>query len=534
MKVEITYCVLEKHSYFRQTEEVDMTSDPIVETRSGKLRGQNKNGLLTFKGIPFAAPPIGELRWRAPEREMPWTGIRDALAFSPAAPQDQTPLMRVGETNEDCLYLNIWTPSLTGKRPVMFWIHGGGFLIGSASQREYNGRRLAMRGDVVVVSINYRLGALGFADWRNTLGGNFFCETNLGLRDQIAGLEWVREHIAHFGGDHNNVTIFGESAGGMSVATLLATNAAGKLFHKAIAQSGASYHYIPSTDAEKVAAKLLAALDIAPSQSQKLRQVSADDIVKAQRRCVRVPVRCGPWRLPMLGMNFLPVVGDDLLPECTQTRIAKGHAQNVPLLTGTTREEWRLFSTMARMAPPEQRGTAMIPGAIAPEKLEEAFEQRVPGYGANLLAGYRKLAGANASAEKLDEMLESDRIFFVPMTRMAMAQAKTGAPTYVYRFDYASPLVGAAHAIDIPFVFGDVDSPFGKMFTGGGPEAQKLSDAVQDAWLNFARTGTPKSADLPAWPAYDSEERSTMVIDKTCRVENKPLSDHLALWADIV
>ena len=509
-----------------------MSEFSIVETAHGKLRGKASATCLTFKGIPFAKPPVGPLRWQKPSAPEPWTGIRDALEYSKVAPQEQSPLLRVGDASEDCLYLNIWTPALTGKRPVMVWIHGGGFLIGASSQREYNGRALAESGDVVLVSCNYRLGALGFAAFGDLLSDSERSHTNLGIRDQIAALTWVRNNIAQFGGDPDNVTIFGESAGGMSVSTLLATPAAGTLFHKAIAQSGASYHYTPPDDAAKVAAKLLAALDIDPAKPDKLWEVPAEAIVKAQRKCIGVPVHCGPWQLPMQGMNFIPVAGDDILPQATHAAIAQGSAKQVPLLTGTTLEEWRLFSTFARMAPPSQKGGAMVPGQIAAEQLPTVFEERVPGHGARLLAGYRQLAGTQTDPAHLEQLLETDRIFFVPATRMALAQAEL-APTYVYRFDWQSPMFGAGHAVDIPFVFGCVDSPFGKMLCGGGPEAEALSKTVMAAWLAFARTGNPATPALPDWPPFDAAARHTLVFDRQCKLERLPLAVRLDLWDDV-
>ncbi|RMF16007.1 MAG: carboxylesterase/lipase family protein [Candidatus Dadabacteria bacterium] len=508
-------------------------TDPTVETTSGRVRGQTRHGVYSFKGIPFAAPPTGRRRWTAPQPVEPWSGTRDALEFGPAAPQDTTPLMNVGPTDEDCLSLNVWTTDPSGRKPVMVWIHGGGFLIGASRQREYSGARLAVNGDVVVVSINYRLGAIGFADlpW---LRDRDDYAANRGLLDQLFALEWVQENIERFGGDPQNVTIFGESAGGMSVATLLATDAAGRLFHAAIPQSGATFHTIRRDQADLVAARFADKLANGAAITPDLfDNAPVEQILAAQRRCATVAVSTGPWNLPMRGMNFLPVHGDDLLPDDPQRRIEAGAAAPVPLLTGTTRDEWALFSVAAKMAPPEQRGTAMVPGLLDDAQLADYFEANVPGHGAALLAGYRTLY-PDAGADELGVMLETDRLFFVPATRMATACASQGRDVQVYRFDWRSPIFGgAAHAIDVPFVFGGVDEPFGKMFTGGGTDAAALSAIVQQAWTRFAYDSHAAAEGLPDWLAYDAATRSTMIFDREPRLETQPWQERLALWEEV-
>lgn len=496
----------------------------IVNTSLGKVEGYTKNGISTFKGIPFAKPPVGELRFRAPQPAEPWSGNLDATKFRTAAPQDANPIMQVGEQSEDCLYLNIWTPAADNKkRPVLFWIHGGGFFIGSGAQREYSGAGMASEGDVVVVTINYRLGALGFTYFNDLIGDAHPTDSNLGIRDQVAALQWVQENIAQFGGDPDNITIFGESAGAMSVGTLLGTPDANGLFHKAIPQSGAGHTCLTTDCATNVAAKFLEVLSIDPVKPEKLWQVSTKEILDAQRKCAGTRLKYGPWQLPGIGMSFIPVVEDNYLPDHPYEMVKQGSAKDVDLMIGTTRDEWNLFAQLAKMAPPEQAQKLGTLGAnVTEDNIAQIFEQRLPGLGESALAFYRDEIGAETEPLDLFVALETDCSFTIPAIRMAEEQQKHRANTYMYRFDWQSPMLGACHAIDIPFVFGGINSPFGTMLTGGGEKAEDLSKQVQAAWINFAKTGDPNHADLPSWPTYCDSQRSTMIFDSENSVETNP------------
>lgn len=507
----------------------------IVNTHLGKVEGYTKKGISTFKGIPFAKPPVGELRFRAPQPAEPWSDTLDATQFRTAAPQDSNPIMQVGEQSEDCLYLNIWTPAAdNAKRPVLFWIHGGGFFIGSGSQQEYSGARLASEGDVVVVTINYRLGALGFTYLNDLIDDAHATDSNVGIRDQVAALEWVKESIVQFGGDPDNITIFGESAGAMSVGTLLGTPAASGLFHKAIPQSGAGHTCLTTACAKTVAEKFLQELDIDPQQPEKLWQVSTDDILRAQRKTAGTRLKYGPWQIPGIGMSFIPVVENKYLPDHPFEMVKKGSAKEVDLMIGTTRDEWNLFAQMAKMAPADQsQSLGALGGNVTHENIAQVFEQRLPGLGESALAFYRDEVGAESDALDLFVALETDCSFTIPAIRMAEEQQKHRANTFMYRFDWKSPMLGACHAIDIPFVFGGISSPFGTMLTGGGEGAEALSKQVQAAWINFAKTGNPNDASLPQWPAYCEANRSTMIFDAENSVESNPREDARSFWEQV-
>ena len=330
----------------------------VVETPSGKLAGREADGVRSFLGIPYAKPPVGPRRFAAPEPAEPWAGVRDAGAFGASAPQLPMilplPGMDVGAQDEDCLYLNVYAPAGgAAKKPVMVWIHGGGFVIGSGSQSVYDGSRLARRGDVVVVTLNYRLGALGFLHLAELCPDLAGAVSNPGMRDQVAALEWVQRHIASFGGDPGNVTIFGESAGGMSVGTLLGMPKARGLFQRAIPQSGATHHFHTPEAATQVAEALLGALGVAAKDAARvLRELPAQKLIEAQGQLQTQPASS-------LGLlPFQPVVDGDSLPRPALQPVREGARAGVALLAGTTRDEWKLFSLMdpTRLRP--RRGEA--------------------------------------------------------------------------------------------------------------------------------------------------------------------------------
>ena len=564
-----------------------------VHTRRGPVRGVAESGLTVFRGLPFARPPVGPRRFRPPEPPEPWTDIRDATRFGPSAAQNGAlvgPLMSLGidRTGEDCLYLNVWTPRADrGRRPVLVWIHGGAFILGSGSQTLYDGSTLARRGDVVVVTLNYRLGALGFLRTRDRFGQRLPATGNEGLLDQIAALEWVRDEIEAFGGDPGNVTIFGESAGAMSCATLLGLPRARGLFQRAILQSGAANFLWPRDIASRLADELLADLGI--TSPDDLHAAAPARLLAAQRRLFMdlmlgeqhvlgalsptgqrvagalflgltlarrrlgtgvAPLSRGlarmlrrrrgrggtppprPAELRTLrtrGLPFQPVVDGDVVPRDPLAAIRDGAARDVPLLVGTNLDEARLF------APLDPEATTLDEAALL-GRCEEAIPGG-PDAARRAVALYREARAARGESIEPGDLwfaIESDRTMRHPAMRLAALQAAHQPATYAYLFAWPSPamggLFGSCHALELPFVFGTLEHPLLRPFTGRGPEARTLAARIQDAWIGFARTGQPGHAGLGEWPAYDAAARRTMVLDRRCRVETAPREAERALW----
>ena len=498
----------------------------IVETTSGKVEGTREGELSIFRGVPYAAPPVGALRWLAPAPPEPWSGVRQAAAAAAVAPQTR---MRAGgmfglsveeEQDEDCLYLNVYTPASDGaRRPVMLWIHGGAFTIGSGSSPIYDGSALASRGDVVVVTINYRLGVLGFLNLAEATSGAIPSTGNEGLLDQHAALLWVRDNIAAFGGDPGNVTIFGESAGGMSVGALLGMPRARGLFHKAIAQSGAAHTANSRERANKVAEKLLQKLGT--SDPTALGARSPDELLHAVTQLSPGPGRMDP---EIGGMPFQPVVDGEVLPARPIDTIAGGSAAGVAVMVGSTLEEWKLFGAMDRSI----RG---VDDAGLAARLGDGLSKSDA---VALIDAYRKgrsERGEPVGAADLFFAIQTDRIFRAPGLRLAETQRAHDPRVYTYQFSWKSPmmggLLGACHALELGFVFGT--HKMMEQFCGSGPEADALAHAMQDAWVAFDRSGDPSTPAL-AWPAYDETRRATMFFDATSAVQDAPYeAERLAL-----
>lgn len=499
---------------------------PVVETRSGALEGRRIGATDEFLGIPYAAPPVGPLRFRPPEPVASWPGVRPALTPGPACPQPPSALpgMEPGPQHEACLFLNVTTPRADGgRRPVLVWFHGGGFTTGSASQALYRGTRLAERGDVVVVTANYRLGALGFLHARSAdLPLEGACD-NAGLLDQIAALRWVHENIAAFGGDPERVTIFGESAGGMSVATLLAMPGARGLFARAIAQSGAAQATYDRDAAARVAHRLLAELGLEARSAERLRSVPAERLLEAQTRVVAALQRDA-------FLVFAPVVEPETLPTHPLEAVARGAARDVPLLTGTTADEWRLF-------------TFAVPGhrRLDTDGLRRRVAHRLERIGrgdpAEILRVYSALRPGAAPWELFDA-IETDRLFRMPALRLAEAQLAHQPETFMYQFRWPSPAghgrLGACHAVELPFVFGTLDVPFVGRFSGSGPAAEALSRRVMDAWTAFARSGSPDGVCGQPWPRYEARARLTRIFAAADSVEADPEAETRRLWGQIL
>ena len=495
---------------------MDQVLSATVEIAQGKLQGVARDGVLRFNGIPFAKQPVGHLRWRLPEPPEPWVGTRDASRFGNIAPQIESASGAVlggtpGTRSEDCLYLNIQTPACdAGKRAVLVWIHGGGFVNGAGSVGTYNGKFIVPRGDVVLVTINYRLGAFGFLNLHDASGGKFPGTGAEGLADQIAALTWVQRNIAAFGGDPGNVTIFGESAGGMSVGALLAAPSARGLFHKAIAQSGASdIGYARDTSA-KVAHHVLEKLGSAdPSDAP------WETILGIQKDMLASPREVG------LGMPFAPTIDGTILPKRAIDCVADGSAKGVPVMTGTTRDEWKLFTVSAAnlRAMDEARLRKMTGNLVGDAAV------------GNLLLGYAK----GTPFERWNEVM-TDHSFFIPATRLLENQA-AHAPVYAYRFDWTSPMMngalGACHALELGFMFGTMRVKGAAPFFGAGAAAEELSNAMMDAWVAFAKTGNP-SSEAAQWPAYDAAKRMTMIFgDGALHVASAPTEERRLAWQAI-
>ena len=475
----------------------------IAEFSAGRISGLRKDGILRFAGLPFARPPIGALRWRMPEPSEPWIGVRDATRFGPVCPQAPTQLemligSTLGEQAEDCLYLNVWTPACDGvKRPVMVWIHGGAFMIGAGSQAVYNGEALAAR-DVVVVTINYRLGAFGFVDLRDATDGALPGSGAEGLADQILALHWVKKNISEFGGDPGNITLFGESAGGMSTAALLAAPAARGLFHKAIAQSGAAHIGYDRERAAQVACAVLDELGLSPRDVARALDVPYGAIVRAQI-AVQAASREGKNGRRLGSLPFQPTIDGAILDGAPIAAIRRGAAHDVPLLTGTTREEWKLFSAA-------NPGTRLMSAKSLSARIERLAGEAAP----EMLAAYD-----GGSVFERFTALMTDKVFAVPCIHLLEAQG-THAPVYTYRFDWRSKLLGgimgSCHALELGFVFGTYRERLAGAFFGTGPEADALSETMIDAWVNFARHGTPQTNLTGDWPSYDSKSRQTLIF----------------------
>jgi para-nitrobenzyl esterase len=497
-------------------------SNTIVTTRYGQIEGVIENGIWVFKSVPYAAPPVGELRWKPPQPPAGWSGIRQTRNFGLTSLQSVPPVNVIPvnnepeESGEDCLFLNIWTPAPDNqKRPVMVWIHGGAFIMGSGSQTDFRGGNLARYGDVVMVSLNYRLGLLGFLNLEAATEGKIQSSGNEGLLDQIFALRWVKENIAAFGGDPDNVTIFGESAGSMSIACLMAMPAAQGLFHKAIMESGAGNVALSLTAATKVAGAFLkmAGWD---GDVDKLKALPPAELLRIQTELtLRSPDGITP---------VAPVVDGKTLPPPLEA-IQRGSAQGVKTLTGSNLDEWKLFEMMA---PP------------GPEMTEEMLAMGLcrifdPTKVAALIAAYRQALTKRGIAVKPADIMSAintDKMFRMPVVRFIEARRSHSEDDYAYLFTWQSPalngILKACHALEIGFVFGNPESAF----CGSGPDVDKLSDEIQQAWFTFARTGNPGTNRLGEWPPY-GEKRQTMLLGKISHMEDDPYSDERMIWDEV-
>lgn len=490
----------------------------LVETTSGKVQGYEQGAITVWKGIPFAHPPIAHRRFLPPQPPKPWTGVLDATQFGSAALQSA----RLGNasavggpsTSEDCLSLNIWSPGTEGqKRPVMVYIHGGGFVIGSASEPLYDGTSFATQHDIVVVTCNYRLGLLGLL-YLGDLAGSAYTQGNAALLDQIAALQWVHDNIAAFGGDPDRVTVMGESAGAMSIGNLLAMPAARGLFQGAILESGASSSILLTREqATSITQTVLKKLDLHASQVLTLTQVPAETLLAVQEEVDR------EWG----GMEaFAPVIDGVSLPTHPLQLMAQGASLPVPLLIGSNRDEWRLFSVLLGGNMEAVKADLSQLFGAATGQVHEIYTQ--------------------GRVDKAPELawidMQGDRIFRIPAIRQAEAQVRQGAPVWMYRFDWVSPTfggeLGACHGLEMPFVWNNLDTPFAQLLLSDAIAAiEPLVKRIHATWAMFIRTGNPNSAALADWPRYELTHRTTMLLNEVSQVVDDPQAEILPLWETV-
>jgi para-nitrobenzyl esterase len=423
------------------------------------------------------------------------------------------PFRASGPESEDCLYLNVYTPATDGaRRPVLFWIHGGGFNHGAGSQPSYDGGPLVERGDVVVVSTNYRLGALGYLYLGKHGGEHWGAASNAGQLDQIAALRWVRDNIAAFGGDPTRVTIFGESAGGAAVSTLLAMPDARGLFSRAIAQSGTANRLHNTESAAEVTTQYLQKLGIEDADPALLRSAPLEILLGAQG------ARGG----------LSPLVDGRSLPQRPIAAVREGSARDVPLLVGSNRDEHKLYVTVPRKP---------LDDAELERQVREQLPRTAAERAGELIAIYRASRSARGLPSEnhdiADAVITASR-FRIPATRLCESQALHQSQTYLYQFDWESPArrgeLGACHGLEVPFVWGTVGKNGNPNFTGVGPKADQLARHMMDAWIAFAKTGNPSHPGIGDWPAYEPSNRQTMIFGKTCGATRAPFEEERAIW----
>ncbi|MDA1074370.1 MAG: carboxylesterase/lipase family protein [Proteobacteria bacterium] len=484
-----------------------------ASTTRGPIIGREKEGVLLFAGIPYAAPPIGGLRFHAPLAHAPWSEPKDTRKFGPAAPQVATGGMTDAVSprwSEDCLTLNIQTPALDGSRPVLVWIHGGAYRTGQGATPWYNGTSFATNGDIVVVSINYRLGALGFTDL-SRFGSEFATSGVNGTLDQITALMWVRDNIAGFGGDPSKVTIAGESAGGFSVSTLLGCPAAQGLFRAAIPQSGGAQHTLPEQAGEIVADAFLAAVGVDTAEG--LQAIDVDEILRAQSQVI-ADLEGGVGSNNKLGVAvsaFYPVVGNRILSQSPIDAIRQGVGASIPVLTGWNKDETTLWGY----------------GKVDEAKLERFADN----LGATAALQVYREQRPDASANDLLIALTTDHMFGIPAIRLAEARAGAPASTWMYCFCWESRAMNgrlkATHALEIPFAFDNLSRPGVDAFIGDGPLPQEVADVMHQTWIRFIREGNP------GWQPYSEPDRVVMCFDTESELRNDPRAAERQAWSGL-
>jgi para-nitrobenzyl esterase len=493
------------------------TGDPVAATASGRLRGLDLGGVHTFLGVPYAEPPVGDLRFRPPVPRLSWHQTRDATVRRAAAPQpvSSADVFDIDVTSEDCLYLNIWTPDLDGAAPTLLWIHGGGFLKGSGSERVYDGAQLARDRGLVVVTMTYRLGVLGGFVYLNEIGDERFLESaNVGLLDQRLALSWVRDNIAAFGGDPDALTVAGESAGGTSVVHLIAANAGRGTIARGIVMSPAPVQTVSRDDALRVTESYLRHLGN-PSPTRLFR-LSTDELVGAQAR-----IR-DEFRLSRVVLAYQPILDGAALSTEPLADLTKG-ASEVPLLVGSTRDE--LVASIAKPFPGDDADGAiralcrsLFPDPTVADRLSDAYSVDA-------------LAAADPSCPPPIAAFQSDRVIRMSAIRTLEAQVAGGGTGFAFMFQWLG-INGATHLIDVPFLFGTTDVGPWPTLLGDGATAA-FTDRFQDIIAAFIVSGDPGEAGAE-WPAYTLDRRATFLIAEQERILEDPWARQRTAWNGVL
>jgi para-nitrobenzyl esterase len=484
---------------------------PAVETTAGKIRGVVHSGIYSFRGVPYGASTAGSNRFMPPRKPEPWSGVRDAFQNGPSAPQLNGPANALvlnhrqpALQGEDCLVVNVFTSGVNEgrKRPVMVWLHGGGFAGGAGSAHAFDGMNLARSGDVVVVAVNHRLNIFGYLYLAEVGGQKYADSGNAGILDVVAALEWVRDNIAHFGGDPGNVTIFGQSGGGAKVSHLVAMPPAKGLFHKAIIESGSSLKGLHPEEAQKTTERILAKLNLQPNQVDELQRLPVERLIAAID-----PRGSAPGTAPL---PLAPVVDGRAFPRDPFEPTAPEISADVPMIIGSVNTEGTFFT------PPDSPLFSLDEAGLR-ERLNSQFHDATN----KLIDLYRKEV-PNATPSELYFLTTA-----FPMAAITQAERKAAlakAPVYMYLFTWETPVEGgkrhSPHTIELPFVFNNVAEQPEEV--GTGPELQPLADKMSGAWTAFAHTGNPSAAGVPKWPAYTANDRATMIINNEWKVANDP------------
>jgi len=497
----------------------------IADTTTGKVRGYIRNGIYTYKGIPYGDTTAESGRFQPPQKAKPWIGVRSSMQYGRVCPQGPRGSWNADEESwlflyddgvqgEDCLRVNIWTPGLDGhqKRPVMIWLHGGGFVSGSSQEhRSYDGERLSRRGDVVVVSLNHRLGPLGYLNL-TAYGEQYASSAHLGMLDIIAALEWVRDNIANFGGDPGNVTIFGQSGGGGKVGNLMAMPTAQGLFHRAIVQSGSFLRAVTPDRSAILTQAMLDELNLSPSQVDQLQTVPLQKMIAAGDAALLKTHPPVPlvWSHVADQLGWGPVMDGKLLPRHPFDPAAPAISARVPMLIGTTLNE---FNTSLNHPEYEAMTEAEVEKRLGnmygndPERIAQVFRASHPGAKPFDICSLAMTAQVRQGA-----------------VIQAMRKTAQGTPAYLYWFTWKTPVLDgrprSIHCCELPFCFDNTDRS--ENLTGGGPAPRELAANVSEAWIQFARSGNPNHHGLPHWPAFSAETCPTMIFDTQCRMQNNP------------